>query len=274
MNHCDALFPICAEKSRVYLGVRVKLTVKELLQRHRAQEANKKKLKTAYLEMKDLCATTFPRRHVDPPPAAPETDAGSCGTRALQLRTSPFPVPGSSGCVQMQASSFSGIHQPFGDGTLPSDGYNAINRGAAQYHAPLPPLPASSPLPWCSGADFHGHGMAVSSSSESLTISRPMDHNSYSPQGSISSSSSSCYDSPTRMDSGYCAPPSDYFPHQHYNTQQDYVPGCWFGQQESIPALDDTPYYSPTDYPYTCSVEENYFRKDIALSSEMCYDNL
>lgn len=35
-----------ADKPRVYQGVRVKTTVKELLQRHRAREANRKKVKT------------------------------------------------------------------------------------------------------------------------------------------------------------------------------------------------------------------------------------
>lgn len=35
-----------ADKPRVYQGVRVKTTVKELLQRHRAREANSKKVKT------------------------------------------------------------------------------------------------------------------------------------------------------------------------------------------------------------------------------------
>lgn len=41
-------FPF-ADKPRVYQGVRVKTTVKELLQRHRAREASSKKVKTVTL---------------------------------------------------------------------------------------------------------------------------------------------------------------------------------------------------------------------------------
>ncbi|KAM4566888.1 colorectal cancer associated 2 [Odontesthes bonariensis] len=267
-----------SEKPRVYLGVRVKTTVKELLQRHRAREANNKKPKTAYLELKELSGSIFSTPHADPPPAAPQTDSSRSASRAPQQRTSSFLVPDGSGTIQMSGSAFNGIHQQFGDGPLPCNGYNNNNGGAIDYNAPLPPLTTSSPLPWCHGlpsdADYHGHGMAACSSSESLTPCNPMDHNSYSPQDSFSSSPSSCYDSPTRMESSYCGFSSEYCHYQHYNPQQDCVPGCWPGQQEILPTPDYTPYYNPTDYPFACPVEDSYFRKDFPLSTEMCYNVL
>ncbi|KAG8002277.1 hypothetical protein GBF38_012718, partial [Nibea albiflora] len=151
-----------ADKPRVYQGVRVKTTVKELLQRHRAREANSKKVKTA---------------------------------------------------------------------------------------------PCSSP--------------------ESLKFCNPVDPNSYSPQDSFSSSSSSCYDSPIRMESGYHGFVSEHFHSQHCNLQDCYcLPHCWPGQQENFPASEYAPYYTPTDYPYACPVEENYFKRDLQMSSDMCYNVL
>lgn len=111
---------------------------------------------------------------------------------------------------------------------------------------------------------------------ESLKLCNPMDPNSYSPQDSFSSSSSSsCYDSPTRMESGYAAYTSEHFHYQHCNLQDCYcLQHCWPGQQESFPAPEYAPFYNPTDYPYTCTGEENYFKRDLQMSSEMCYNVL
>uniref|UniRef100_UPI0037E8382E colorectal cancer associated 2 n=1 Tax=Semicossyphus pulcher TaxID=241346 RepID=UPI0037E8382E len=283
-------------KPRVYQGVRVKTTVKELLQRHRAREANSKKVKTlpltpsdisqACLDLQDLCASTFPNRYVDPPPAAPHAaDSSSCGARALQLRTASFPFSDSSCNIQMQDSTFNDIQQQFGDMMLPSNGYNGSNNNSStggcssSYAASLPPRP-TLPLPWCHGlssdADYYGQEMAPCSSPESLRLCNPMDPNSYSPQDSFSSSSSSCYDSPTRMESGYQGGfASENYHYQHCNLQDCYcLPHCWPVQQESFCAPDYAPYYNPTDYPYTCPVEENYFKRDLQMSSEMCYNVL
>lgn len=116
---------------------------------------------------------------------------------------------------------------------------------------------------------------APCSSPESLKLCNPMDPNSYSPQGSFSSSSSSCYDSPTRMESSYPGFASEHFHYQHCNLQDCYcLSHCWPGQQESFSAPEYAPYYNPTDYPYTCPVEENYFKRDLQMSSEMCYNVL
>ncbi|XP_022623808.1 colorectal cancer-associated protein 2 [Seriola dumerili] len=293
-----------SDKPRVYQGVRVKTTVKELLQRHRAREANSKKLKTisqACLELQDLCASTLPNfvpspRYVDPPPAAttattittitPADASSSCGARALQLRTAPYPVPATnSACntTQMQGDTFNDIQQQFGDVMLPGNCYSNSSSnnnigGGGGYNTSLPPPPAF-PLPWCHGlssdADYYGNGMAPCSSPELLKLCSPVDHNSYSPQDSFSSSSSSCYDSPTRMESSYHGFPSEHYHYQHCTLQDCYcLPHCWPGQQESYSAPEFTPYYNPSDYPYACPGEENYFKRDLQMSSEMCYNVL
>ncbi|XP_032365866.1 colorectal cancer associated 2 [Etheostoma spectabile] len=269
---------------RVYQGVRVKTTVKELLQRLRAREANGKQVKTksqisqACLDLQDLCASTFPSRYVDPPPAIPSADASSCGARAFQLRAASFPVPDSSCNTQMQEITFNDIQQQFGDMMLHGNGYSGSNNNNNNYNVSMPP-PPTFPLPWCHGlssdADYYGHGMAPCSSPESLKIYNPMDHNSYSPQDSFSSSSSSCYASPTRMESSFHGLTSEHFHYQHCSLQDCYcLPHCWPGQQESVSAPEYPPYYNPTDYPYTCPVEENYFKRDLQMSSEMCYNTL
>ncbi|GLD52929.1 colorectal cancer-associated protein 2 [Lates japonicus] len=277
-------------KPKVYQGVRVKTTVKELLQRHRAREANSKKLKTipqSCSDLQDLCASTFPNlipsgRYVDPPPANTPADTSSCGARALQLRTAPFQVSDSSCNIQMQGDIYNDIQQQFEDMMLPSNCYSGNNNnnigGGSSFNASLPP-PPTFPLPWCHGlssdADYYGNVMAPCSPPESLKLCSPMDHNSYSPQDSFSSSSSSCYDSPTRMESSYHSFASEPYHYQHCNLQDCYcLPHCWPGQQESFSAPEYTPYYNTTDYPYTCPVEENYFKRDLQMSSEMCYNVL
>ncbi|MEQ2277634.1 hypothetical protein XENORESO_005611, partial [Xenotaenia resolanae] len=262
-------------KPRVYQGVRVKTTVKELLQRHRAREASSKKLQTVYLEQKELCASISSSRHEDPPPAAPPVDTGS---RAPQLRAPSFPVPDSACSLHVPASEFSGPQQhqhQFGNVMLPSNGYSFSPRRAVDYNSPLP---TSSPLPWShafsSDVDFYGQETAAYSSLESLMPCNPLDNNSYSPQDSFSSSSSSCYDSPTRMESSLHSFPSENYPYQHCSPHQDCVPGSFPAQQEGIHFPEYMPYYNPTDYPYVQPVREICFRKDFPLDSEMCYNVL
>ncbi|XP_029302729.1 colorectal cancer associated 2 [Cottoperca gobio] len=279
----DMLF-LHADKPRVYQGVRVKTTVKELLQRHRAREANSKKVKTisqACSDLQELCVSSFPSRYEDPPPAIPPADARSCGARDFQLRAASFPVSDSSCNSHMQEQShFNDIQQQFGDMMLPSNGYsgNYNNNTGSSYNASLPSL-ATFPLTWCHGlssdADYYGHGMGPCSSPELLKLCNPVDHDSYSPQDSFSSSSSSCYDSPTRMEPSCHSISSEHYHYQHCNLQDGYcLPHCWPGQQESLSAPEYAPYYTPTDYPYTCPVEENYFKRDLQMSSEMCYNVL
>ncbi|XP_020500517.1 colorectal cancer associated 2 [Labrus bergylta] len=278
-----------SDKPRVYQGVRVKTTVKELLQRHRAREANSKKVKTtsqACFDLPDLCPSPFPNRYVDPPPAVPlAADSNSCAARSIQLRTASFPFPDSSCNIQMQESTFDDIQQQLGDMMLPSNGFNVSNNnhsstvGGGGCSASLPPL-STLPLPWCHGlssdADYYGQEMAPCSSPEYLKHCNPMDPNSYSPQDSFSSSSSSCYDSPTRMESSYHGGfASEHYHYQNCNLQDCYcLPHCWPSQQESFSAPEYVPHYNPTDYPYACPAEESYLRRDLQMSSEMCYNVL
>ncbi|XP_039862293.1 colorectal cancer associated 2 isoform X2 [Simochromis diagramma] len=267
-----------SDQLKVYPGVRVKITVKELLRRHREKEANNKKLNAmhqACLELQELRASTFQSGHVAPPPSVPPAEASSCGSLALQLRaTISFPVPDSACNIQMQECGIQvqqQQQQQFGDVMLPGNGY-----GGTTYDTPLPPFP-TSPQPWYHGlssdADYYGQGMAPCSSLESLTFCNPVDPNTYSPQDSFSSSSSSsCNDSPTRMESSFS--PQQYH-YQHCGPQEYYsLPHCWSGQQESPPTPECAPYFAPTDYPQVYPVEDSCFQKDFPLSSEMCYNAL
>lgn len=116
---------------------------------------------------------------------------------------------------------------------------------------------------------------APSSSPDSIRLCSPIDHNSYSPQDSFSSSSSSCYDSPTRMESSFQGFTSEHYHYQHCNLQDCYcLPQCWSGQQESFSAPEYAAHYSPTDYPCVYPVEENCFKRDLPMNSEMCYNVL
>ncbi|XP_029374203.1 colorectal cancer associated 2 [Echeneis naucrates] len=259
---------------KVYQGVRVKITVKEMLQRRRAQEANSGQQKTmsqACSELQDLRASTLPNfipsvRHVQPPPAISPVGA-------LQMLTgAACQVPDGACSFPAHWDAFNDNLQQFVDvvlpgncysGTTTTDNNNNNNNNNNSFSCSLPPPPAL-PLSWChavsSDADYYG-AVAPCSSPESLKL----DPNSYSPQDSFSSSSSSsCYNSPTRMESGF---PGFVPEHHPYCSLQDCY--CWPGQPESLPAPEYTPYYGATDFPYGCPEEESYFK-----SSEMCYNTL
>ncbi|XP_035479326.2 colorectal cancer associated 2 [Scophthalmus maximus] len=289
-------------KTRVYQGVRVKTTVKELLQRLRAREANGKKLKPigqisqGSLDLQDLCQSIspnllLPARHVDPPPPITPPDASSCGSRALPLRAAQFQVPDGSCSIPMQGDAFNDPQPPAGDMSLSGNCYAGNNSSSSNnnnnnnnnsiggngYNPSQPPLHAL-PLPWYYGLspdeDYYGHAMAPGSPPESRKLCSPADHSSYSPQDSFSSSSSSCYDSPTRMESSHHGFASEHCHYQHCDLQDCYcLPRCRPGQQESFAAPEYTPHYAPTDYPYACQVEENYFMRDLQIP-EMCYNIL
>lgn len=67
------------------------------------------------------------------------------------------------------------------------------------------------------------------------------------------------------MESGY-----GRFHLPHCSPQDCYCPSpCWPAQQEAFSVQDYAPYYAPTEYPYTCPLEENYFR-----SADVCYNAL
>ncbi|XP_061538635.1 colorectal cancer associated 2 [Phycodurus eques] len=263
------------DKPRVYQGVRVKTTVKELLQRHRAREANRKKGKTisqACLDPAALCASTLPTFSYVETPAAPFADPGTCA--ALQPRPASYPVPDIGCSIPAQEGSFS-----IGDMMVPIDCYSANSNSDDCYESTLPP-PPSFPLPWshdlASDSDHYGHGLAPRSSPASLQLCSPVDHHSYSPQDSFSSSSSpSCDDSPTRMACNFISYASERYHNQHCTLQDCYcLTQCWADPQESFCTPEYSPHYPPTDYAYPCLVEENYFKSNFAMSTEMFYNVL
>ncbi|XP_054650541.1 colorectal cancer associated 2 [Dunckerocampus dactyliophorus] len=227
-----------SDKGRVYQGVRVKTTVKELLQRHRAREANRKKVKTisqACLELQALCASTLPNVALEAPPVNPPVDPGPRSAAAHLLR------PASD--IQERQSSFWCNQQPFGDTT---NNYNNTYNNNYYYNTDtcLPALP-----PWSLPAENDDFVMALCSSPESLKLCSPADSFSSSP-------SSSCYDSPPRMESSFsgftsedcsCLPP-----------------------QESFCAPQCSSYYTQyTDF-YSFPTEENCYK----MSTDMCYNVL
>ncbi|XP_051935048.1 colorectal cancer associated 2 [Hippocampus zosterae] len=272
-----------SDKPRVYQGVRVKTTVKELLQRHRAREANRKKVKTIpqdCLDLQGLCASPFSSNYVDPP-TTPNVDPVTCGSAAVQPRPASFIVPDKGCSIQATESGFPCSQQPFGDMMVPPDcfsGNNIPNNSDCCYNNISMPLPPSLPLPWSHGlpldSDNYGHGLVPCSSPESLKLCSPADHNSYSPQDSFSSSSSSCIDSPTRMECNVISYSTENYHNQNCTLQDsDCMPQCWANLQESICAPEYSPYYPPTDYTYPCLMED-YFKSNLALGTEMCYNVL
>ncbi|XP_077467774.1 colorectal cancer associated 2 [Stigmatopora argus] len=271
-----------SDKPRVYQGVRVKTTVKELLQRHRAREANRKKVKTVSQtcsEFQALFASTLPRNAGSYVEASttPIVDPSTCGAPDVEQRHASFSVP-DMGCInQAQESGFACAQQPFGDMMVPADCYGGNNNSGGLYGAHPPP---SFPTSWredlASDSDNYGQGLAPSSSPESLKLYSPLDPNSYSPQDSFSSSStSSCYDSPTRMECNFISHASEHYHSQNCTLQDFYcLPQCWTNPQESFYSPEYSPYYPPTDYAYPCLVEENYSKSNFAMNTEMCYNVL
>ncbi|XP_057695747.1 colorectal cancer associated 2 [Corythoichthys intestinalis] len=182
------------------------------------------------------------------------------------------------GCgVHAQESGFACVQQPFGELMVPTDCYGGNNSSGGSYGSQPPP---SFPTSWshdlASDSDNYGHGLAPSSSPESLKLCSPLDHNSYSPQDSFSSSSaSSCYDSPTRMECNFISHASENYHNQHCTLQDCYYPPqCWANPQESFCSPEYSPYNCPTDYAYPCLVEENRLKSNFAMSTEMCYNVL
>nr|XP_061790091.1 colorectal cancer associated 2 isoform X1 [Nerophis lumbriciformis] len=182
-----------ADKVRVYQGVRVKTTVKQLLQRHRARLATRKrvrKMSETCLDLHTLCASTLPNVAMEAPPMKLPAPCGP----AAHLRSP------ASFCLDNASIS----QQPFADVVMFNNNNNNNNNNNYYYNnyyynyynnndTCLPAFP-----PWSLAADHDDlvHEMASCSSPESLKLCSPAD--------SLSSSSpSSCYDSPPRMDNNY-----------------------------------------------------------------------
>lgn len=260
----------------------MKATVKELLQRHRAREANRKNAKTisqACLELQELSASISPSHHVEPcPPLA----APLAQTPDVNLQMCPASYSVTDSMCPSQIQEYHNFQHPLWDVMLPG---NSDPSNHHHYHEQQQQQQSGQnyqltglPLPWGHGlssdADYYGPGMTAHSPTDSLKLYSPEDHNSYSPHDSFSSSSSSssCYDSPSRIESTLFSP--ENYPVQHYTVQDCHSLGhLWTGQQESSAASEYAPYYyNSPDYAYPCSVEESYYRRD--LTSEMCYNAL
>ncbi|XP_014069275.2 colorectal cancer associated 2 isoform X1 [Salmo salar] len=235
-----------SDKPKMYQGVRVKTTVKDLLQQQRALQTAIKtvRMKSQSLASQDVCvSSSLPGHYFDYFPQEMNSN-GSFQPRAF---------PDSN--VQMESFD----NQQLISMMMPNETY-----GSGIVH------PATSTKLWPQenhslNMDYCVNGMAPSSPSGSLNMSSPVDYNSYSPQESYSSS---CYNSPNRMDSSYGFVPEHYH-YQHCNLQHCYCLSHWSGTQESI-CTPEYAIYGTTDCVHASPVDGSYFRRELS-SSEICY---
>ncbi|XP_061072855.1 colorectal cancer associated 2 isoform X2 [Conger conger] len=241
-----------SDKPKVYQGVRVKATVKELLQKRRAlQAAIKREAKISQsMATQDVSSPSFPAYHFDVCPGNSMPDSNSFQPQQYTDNVCNIPVE-TSGIDNQQFINMMLPPENFSNNSLPV-------ASSAQY--------------WNQGnfpsnSEYYNQGMAANSPSDSMNLPSPIDYNSYSPPQSYSSSSS-CYSSPTRMDSSFNLVP-EFYHFQHCSPQHCYCVSHWFGPQEDLTNLEYTAYCTP-DSAYTSAVEESYFRRPLS-NSEMCY---
>ncbi|XP_055082071.1 colorectal cancer associated 2 [Periophthalmus magnuspinnatus] len=261
-----------SDKSKVYPGVRVKTTVRELLQRHRAREANRTHAKPlvsqACLDLQELSASLYPTA------PAPVSDLSS-----LQV-SYPASYSVSESLSSSQTQDLNTYNNNFQhqlwDAVLPGNSGpgNHLHphiyqhqQNPPQHHSGQhqPGLPPSWNQALSSDADYYGPGMTSCSPADSLKMCSPEDHSGYSPHNSFSSSSStsssSCYDSPSRLESSFCSP-EPYLYTQHYLSQDSYnVAHLCMGQQESFTS-EYAPCYTSMDYVYPCT-DESFYKRDL-----------
>ncbi|XP_036393358.1 colorectal cancer-associated protein 2 isoform X1 [Megalops cyprinoides] len=239
-----------AVKPKVYQGVRVKATVKELLEKRRAlQAAIKTTAISQSVAIQDVCSPSFPAYPFDVCPGNSMPD-GSFQPRQYADNFCNVPI---------EAGAFD--NQQLVNMMLPPESFSSSF---------LPPASAAPTWPhghFASSADYYSHGMAPGSPSDSISLPSPADYSSYSPPQCYSSSSS-CYSSPTRMDSGYGLAPECYH-YQHCGPQHCYCVSHWSGPQDSVANIEYAP-FGTSDSTYAAAVEENYFRRDMP-NTEICY---
>ncbi|XP_051962509.1 POU Class 2 homeobox-associating factor 3-like isoform X2 [Xyrauchen texanus] len=232
-----------ADKPKVYQGVRVKTTVKELLQKHRALQAQKITMKSQAMDGRNDCSATL-NTHLDifSERQAPES----------YFQTRPYTENAN---IQME-NAFD--HQQMMNMMPPEtfSGSNIVCPTSAQW--------SNGYIP--SNTDIYGANLVSSSPSDSLNLPSPVDYNSYSPPQSHSSSSS-CYSSPTRMDLSSNFSPENYH-YQHCNLQHCFCLSHWSSLQDGMPTSEYAPYGS-SDCMFSYS-DDNYFRRNIS-NSDMCY---
>ncbi|KAF4085927.1 hypothetical protein AMELA_G00100520 [Ameiurus melas] len=209
-----------SDKPKVYQGVRVKTTVKELLQKRRALQAAESRKKQAGTTH-DVCST----------PVTGQLDI-LCGSSAhdyFQPR-------------QFAESVHMAMEDMFDDQLL------------------MNMIPAEN---------FSSSAAASSSPTHSFSLPSLVDYNSFTPPESHSSSSS-CYNSPTRMDMSSSFTSENYH-YQHCTLQHCFCLSHWPNLQDGTMAADYTsPHYSTSDCFYQALGEEAYCRRD-SSSSELCY---
>ncbi|XP_046718091.1 colorectal cancer associated 2 isoform X1 [Silurus meridionalis] len=234
-------------KPKVYQGVRVKTTVKELLQKRRALQAAESR-KTQAVTTQDVCSTPVTAAHLDIISGSSSQDA------YFQPR-------------EFAAS----VHMPMED---MFDDQMLMNMIPAENFSSSAALCATAPAQWSHGyfpscTDYYTNSLASSSPTHSFSLPSPCDYNSYTPPESHSSSSS-CYSSPTRMDMSSSFTLENYH-YQHCTVQHCFCLSHWPGLQDGTMAPDYTPpHYSPSDCFYQALEEEAYCRRD-SSGSELCY---
>ncbi|CAL8350651.1 unnamed protein product [Lota lota] len=278
-----------SDKPRVYQGVRVKTTVKELLQRHRAREADDKDLAVSQscMDIPSLCvglSTIQSKYRLYTRHSCVAHSTNSAFASIYHYVDATVMQADAVYSVQQQGNNVYYQQHQYVDGILPAtNGYGADIGGNGTILTPsaFPSLPGAQGQ-FSPEADYY-NGMAASSSPDSVKFSSPVDHNSYSPQHSSysSSSSSSCYDSPTRVDPGHHGFPAvDHCHYQHCTFTDCYCqlqPHCWPAQQESFcAAAEYASYYGPTTTTdYSCAYPADNFKRDFPiLGSDMCYNIL
>ncbi|KAL4647529.1 colorectal cancer-associated protein 2 [Arapaima gigas] len=236
-----------SDKPKVYQGVRVKAPVKELLQKQRARQAAIKNATISQsFTIPDVCSTPITAHHFDVCSGSPMADAA-------------FQPPPYGDYIPMETTPFDSP-QPM-NVMLPADNFaSALPQDSSAQHW--------SHGHYTSSSDYYSNSMVACSSPDPLllSLSSPVDYNSYSPPDSYSSSSS-CYNSPTRLDSGYGFTPDNYH-FQHCSMQHSYCLSPWTTPQDGASNPEYAPYYE-SDCLFT-PVEQSYFRRDVG-NSDMCY---
>ncbi|XP_062872579.1 colorectal cancer associated 2 [Trichomycterus rosablanca] len=236
-----------SDKPKVYQGVRVKTTVKELLQKRRALQAAESR-KTQAASTHDVCPTPLAATHLDIFCESSTQDA------YFQLR-------------QFADSGHIAMEDTFDDQLL-------MNMMPAENFSSSPAVcaPASAQCyhgysPSCT--DYYTNSLASSSPTHSFSLPSPVEYNSYTPPES-NSSSSSCYNSPTRVDMSSSFTPENYH-YQHCTLQHCFCLSHWPSLQDGTMASDYTPpHYSASDCFYPSLTDEVYCRRD-SSGLELCY---
>lgn len=116
-----------------------------------------------------------------------------------------------------------------------------------------------------SNVDYYNNCVVPDSQSDSFNLPSPVDYNNYSSPYSYSSSSSSCYNSPSRMDLS-CGLMADTH-HPYCSLQHCYCTSPLSGSLDAISQLE-TSSYGNTDCWYTSALDDCYFKRD---SLDACY---